>query len=443
MAVLSYAASSRFSEDPAAIGRALRIEGGRSPSSASPRRASGVAVGMSPDVTIPMTMPRLGATTGRAGQRTTSGSTSWAGPLRHVDRAGRRRVPDGVGAGAPRRCRRLAPSAPARDVHERPRVWRFRLLARSTPVQAALWLLFGLVAVVLVVACATGPAACGRGRAPPGTGAAAAIGASRARLVSSCSSRPGARARRRGSDCSSRPGLDLLVRLLSTATTRDDGARRRRPRARVHGGRHRHRGARLASRRSPGPSSIPDRFSGRHRGRAAIGGLRASPERWSPRRCTVDGPAGGLGALRAQPDPVADGRRLRPQWPRAQRRRALAGERARGSRDRAQDLALWYGELLRRLRETPGVRSASLSRKPPISNELGYSFESFTVEGRPADGPWPTTASGRTFLNAVSPGYFATVGTAFIAGRDFSASDGEAVPRRRDQRVDGRGVLRS
>ena len=38
--------------------------------------------------------------------------------------------------------------------------------------------------------------------------------------------------------------------------------------------------------------------------------------------------------------------------------------------DRAPNLTVWYGELLRRLRETPGVRSASLSRKPPISNEL-------------------------------------------------------------------------
>ena len=58
--------------------------------------------------------------------------------------------------------------------------------------------------------------------------------------------------------------------------------------------------------------------------------------------------------------------------------------------DRAPNLAVWYGELLRRLRETPGVRSASLSRKPPISNELGYWFETFSVEGRPADEPRPT-----------------------------------------------------
>ena len=97
--------------------------------------------------------------------------------------------------------------------------------------------------------------------------------------------------------------------------------------------------------------------------------------------------------------------------------------------DRAPDLSVWYGELLRRLRETPGVRSASVSRKPPISNELGYWFESFTVEGRPADTRWASSASGRIFLNAVSPGYFATVGTAFIAGRDVSASDDAGRPQ--------------
>ena len=99
-----------------------------------------------------------------------------------------------------------------------------------------------------------------------------------------------------------------------------------------------------------------------------------------------------------------------------------------GAGDRAPDLTVWYGELLRRLRETPGVRSASLSRKPPISNEQGYWFDIFSVEGRPSDGRWPTSAEARTFVNAVSPGYFATVSTPLIAGRDFSASDVEGRP---------------
>ena len=62
VAVLSYAAwQRRFSGDPAAIGRTLRIEG--QPFTivgVTPPGFFGVAVGMSPDVTIPMTMlPRL------------------------------------------------------------------------------------------------------------------------------------------------------------------------------------------------------------------------------------------------------------------------------------------------------------------------------------------------------------------------------------------------
>jgi MacB-like protein len=62
VAVLSYAAwKRRFSADPAAIGRTLRIEG--QPFTivgVTPPDFFGVAVGMSPDLTIPVTMlPRL------------------------------------------------------------------------------------------------------------------------------------------------------------------------------------------------------------------------------------------------------------------------------------------------------------------------------------------------------------------------------------------------
>jgi predicted permease len=101
--------------------------------------------------------------------------------------------------------------------------------------------------------------------------------------------------------------------------------------------------------------------------------------------------------------------------------------------DRAADLTVWYDELLRRLRATPGVRAASLSRKPPISNDLGSWWDTFSVASQPpaAAGrqPWASSDRQRTFLNAVSPGHFATVGTAFVAGRDFSASDGAGGPK--------------
>ena len=45
------------------------------------------------------------------------------------------------------------------------------------------------------------------------------------------------------------------------------------------------------------------------------------------------------------------------------------------------DLRPYYGELLRRLRDTPGVQSASLSFKAPISNEQGSWWSTFATDG--------------------------------------------------------------
>ena len=86
---------------------------------------------------------------------------------------------------------------------------------------------------------------------------------------------------------------------------------------------------------------------------------------------------------------------------------------------------VYYGELLRRLRETPGVRSASLSYKAPISNEQGSWWDTFAADG----GVPPPTQPRATYLNATSPGYFATTGTPIVAGRDFEWSDREGAPR--------------
>ncbi len=90
----------------------------------------------------------------------------------------------------------------------------------------------------------------------------------------------------------------------------------------------------------------------------------------------------------------------------------------------ALDLTSYYAELLRRLRETPGVRSASLSFKPPISNEEGLWWDRVAAEGAPVPA-W----GDRTYLNAISPGYFETIRAPLIAGRDFAPSDREGSPR--------------
>ena len=446
VAVLSHDAwQRRFGGDHAAIGRSLRIEG--QPFTivgVTPPGFFGVAVGMSPDVTIPVTMlPRL-----RRDERDAlvNAGSFWLSIMG-------RRHPGMSIAQADAAFQPVWTAALAATTSPEWRAsWRDRYLKFTSglepgasgysPVrrqfQASLWLLFGLVALVLVVACATVAnlllaAAAGRRRE---LALRLAIGAGRAHLVQQLLVEGVLLATAGGA-----LGLlfaswatDLLVRLFSTSyepVTMALGVDGRvlaftagaigiatiafslAPIVR-------------AVRIDPGPvlkAGAPQ--AGGDRRPAGIAKALVAAQvalsmlllvgsalfvRNLVRLLTKDAGFDRNGLLVVNVDvlsPVSA--------------RAAAG-------DRAPDLTVWYGELLRRLRETPGVQSASLSRKPPISNELGYWFDTFSVEGRPADGHWPTTAGGRTFLNAVSPGYFATVSTSFIGGRDFSAADGEGRP---------------
>lgn len=86
----------------------------------------------------------------------------------------------------------------------------------------------------------------------------------------------------------------------------------------------------------------------------------------------------------------------------------------------------YYAELQRRLQEAPGVRAASLSMLPPVSNEFGSWWERVWADG--TEMPAVRT-SERTYLNMVSPGYFATLKTPLLAGRDFTDGDRLGTPR--------------
>jgi putative ABC transport system permease protein len=81
-----------------------------------------------------------------------------------------------------------------------------------------------------------------------------------------------------------------------------------------------------------------------------------------------------------------------------------------------------YRRLLRRIESVPGVRSATLSAVTPISGAGASRF--VTIEGR------PERAEDRRYvsLNSIAPGYFETLGTPLIAGRDFGFED-EGRPR--------------
>ena len=76
-----------------------------------------------------------------------------------------------------------------------------------------------------------------------------------------------------------------------------------------------------------------------------------------------------------------------------------------------------YGELLERLRSSPGITSAGFAAVAILS---GDEWDSTTaVEGHDAkDGE-----DMQAFMNALSPGYFETMGIRFIEGRDFNRMD--------------------
>ncbi len=82
-----------------------------------------------------------------------------------------------------------------------------------------------------------------------------------------------------------------------------------------------------------------------------------------------------------------------------------------------------YGQIMDRLEAVPGVASVASIRYLPLRRD-GEST-SFTIMDRPElDGGAP-----RASMLQVSPGFFSTVGTPMVAGRDFTDADhGEAAP---------------
>ncbi len=77
----------------------------------------------------------------------------------------------------------------------------------------------------------------------------------------------------------------------------------------------------------------------------------------------------------------------------------------------------FYSEVLENVRAIPGVTSAGIGGVPLLSGDEWDS--SMTVEGHQAkDGE-----DMQAYMNAISPGYFATMGVPVLEGRDFRASD--------------------
>jgi predicted permease len=87
-------------------------------------------------------------------------------------------------------------------------------------------------------------------------------------------------------------------------------------------------------------------------------------------------------------------------------------------------LTTFYAGLLERLGSLPGVESASLSWYPPISDDMGHWTQSIAVDGAPVQ----PEGERYVYFNAVSPEYFRTLGIRLLRGRPFALADTVGAP---------------
>jgi predicted permease len=82
-----------------------------------------------------------------------------------------------------------------------------------------------------------------------------------------------------------------------------------------------------------------------------------------------------------------------------------------------------YGEFVKRLREAPGVTSAAALLLRPLEGTIGWDVPyEFEFEAGARD----SRVLPKENYEVVTPGYFATVGTEILEGRDFDDHDTEA-----------------
>ena len=80
---------------------------------------------------------------------------------------------------------------------------------------------------------------------------------------------------------------------------------------------------------------------------------------------------------------------------------------------------VFQSELLERVKQLPGVRSASTRSFVPIAPDAEFAYLMFTIEGRPREiGNHPVA-----FQNSVSPDYFKTMMIPVVRGREFDDRD--------------------
>lgn len=92
---------------------------------------------------------------------------------------------------------------------------------------------------------------------------------------------------------------------------------------------------------------------------------------------------------------------------------------AEGTFPEPPKMHVFYGSLLERLRALPGVTSAGAVLLRPLESEIGWDT-SFTAEGQTHE---EHLNNPKANLEIISPGYFRSMGIPIVAGRDFTAQD--------------------
>lgn len=84
-----------------------------------------------------------------------------------------------------------------------------------------------------------------------------------------------------------------------------------------------------------------------------------------------------------------------------------------------------YREILGRLQALPDVQSAGASIVRPVDDQFSLVDQIEEVDGSRL----PERGAIRVAWNSISPGYFSTVSTPILLGRDFSPQDNESAPK--------------
>jgi predicted permease len=88
-------------------------------------------------------------------------------------------------------------------------------------------------------------------------------------------------------------------------------------------------------------------------------------------------------------------------------------------------MGVLYREILQKLQALPEVQSASVSVVRPVDDHFYLIDRVNEIDGRNL----PDSETIRVAWNAISPGYFSTVSTPLLSGRDFQLADNENAPK--------------